>query len=437
LKYNPAELTAPEIENAVLSAAMTSIDDLHIIADLLNRDCFYTNSNSKIYTTCIELYNKGKTPDIISVSEALKGKVSLDNILDITSSNSLNIEEHCFILKEYQMRRELLQAHRMIDKVYDREVDVFDVLSGLSKLTDTISRHAKARSYYDISEVIHNSLKAIEKASTSTSSITGIPTGFRYLDRLNNGFNPGELIILAARPGMGKTTLALNFMTTAALNGYRTLLFSIEMGATEIGYKLISSLSEIDHDRLKRGKLTDEEWRQTHTDISPIVNGGNIIIDDSAALDVYQLRTISRKLNHENKLSMIVVDYIQLIQGQDRQNKQQNREQQIAYISRQLKVLAKELELPVICVSQLSRAVESRADKTPMLSDLRESGAIEQDADQVIFIYREAYYNKNSNNLSCKVLLAKNRHGETGSVDITFRGELCKFTDNTNENFGL
>jgi len=428
--------SAPDIESAVIGAMMVSIDDLHIVADLLSKDCFIDGYNAQIYDACISLYNKGKQPDIVSVSQALKNKVDLSDIIDTTTSTSMNIEEHCLILKEYQMRRELLKAHKLVDRVYDTSHDVFDILSSVAQLTDTVARHAKTRSYHSITEVIAESMKGIEKASQNTGNITGIPTGYQYLDRLTNGFNPGELTILAARPGMGKTTLALNFMTTAAEHGKRALLFSLEMGAREIGYKLLSSQSEIEHDRIKRGKLTDNEYKKMHKDISGIVNNNNIMIDDSAALDIYQLRTIARKLNHENSIDMILVDYLQLIQGQDRQNKQQNREQQISYISRQLKVLAKELEVPVICLSQLSRAVESRADKTPMLSDLRESGAIEQDADMVMFIYRDGYYNKSDDD-ACKVLLAKNRHGETGTTDITFKGEVCKFIDEKTNTFGL
>jgi len=429
--------SAPDIERAVIGAMMTSIDDLHVAADLLSQDCLINGHNAKIYDACISLYNKGKQPDIVSVSEALKNKVDMTDIVDASMSTSMNIEEHCLLLKEYQMRRELLKVHRLVDKVYDTSEDVFDILSSVAQMTDVVSRHAKTRSYHSITEIIKDSMDGIEKASKNTGSITGLPTGFQYLDRLTNGFNSGELIILAARPGMGKTTLALNFMTTAALSGKRALLFSLEMGSREIGYKLLSSQSEIEHDRIKRGKLTDSEYKKLHADISPIVNSNNIMIDDSAALDIYQLRTIARKLNHEQSIDMIVVDYLQLIQGQDRQNKQQNREQQISYISRQLKVLAKELEVPVKCLSQLSRAVESRADKTPMLSDLRESGAIEQDADMVMFIYRDGYYKKSSDDTSCKVLLAKNRHGETGTTDITFKGEICKFLDMKSENFGL
>ena len=428
--------SAPDIERAVIGAMLTCEEDLHIVADLLSKDCLIDGYNSQIYDACISLYNKGKQPDIISVSEMLKNKVDLSDMVDYTTSSSMNIEEHCYLLKEYQMRREILKVHRLVDRVHDTSEDVFDILSSVAQLTDTVSRHAKTRSYHSITEVIKDSMDGIEKASQNTGSITGIPTGFKYLDRLTNGFNPGELIILAARPGMGKTTLALNYMTTAALHGKRALLFSLEMGSREIGYKLLSSQSEIEHDRIKRGKLTDKEYRKMNDDIAAVVNGNNIIIDDSAALDIYQLRTIARKLNHENKIDMIVVDYLQLIQGQDRQNKQQNREQQISYISRQLKVLAKELEVPVICLSQLSRAVESRADKTPMLSDLRESGAIEQDADMVMFIYRDGYYNKSDDN-GCKILLAKNRHGESGTTDITFRGDVCKFVDEKSQNFGL
>ena len=428
--------SAPDIERAVIGAMLTCEEDLHIVADLLSKDCLIDGYNSQIYDACISLYNKGKQPDIISVSEMLKNKVDLSDMVDYTTSSSMNIEEHCYLLKEYQMRREILKVHRLVDRVHDTSEDVFDILSSVAQLTDTVSRHAKTRSYHSITEVIKDSMDGIEKASQNTGSITGIPTGFKYLDRLTNGFNPGELIILAARPGMGKTTLALNYMTTAALHGKRALLFSLEMCSREIGYKLLSSQSEIEHERIKRGKLTDKEYRKMNDDIAAVVNGNNIIIDDSAALDIYQLRTIARKLNHENKIDMIVVDYLQLIQGQDRQNKQQNREQQISYISRQLKVLAKELEVPVICLSQLSRAVESRADKTPMLSDLRESGAIEQDADMVMFIYRDGYYNKSDDN-GCKILLAKNRHGESGTTDITFRGDVCKFVDEKSQNFGL
>ncbi len=426
-----------EIEIAVLGAMLSCEDDLHIAADLLTKECFYNKNLQKIYTSCIEIYNSGKIPDIISISDKLKNKISTDFLADIIIKSSTNIQEHSLLLKEYLMRRELINGRRLLDKAYDINEDIFNILGSVSSLTDNIAKNSKIKNYYSITQVITKSLQNIEQASKNTNSITGIPTGFSYLDKLTNGFNKGELIILAARPGMGKTTLALNFLTTAANFNKQVLFFSLEMGATEIGYKILSNTSKLDHDRIKKGKLTNKEYNKIHKDISNTVNNNNIIIDDSPALDIYQLRTIARKLNHEKKLDFIIVDYLQLIQGQDRQNKQQNREQQISYISRQLKILSKELSLPVLCLSQLSRAVESRADKTPMLSDLRESGAIEQDADLVIFIYRDGYYSKNKNNEACNILVAKNRHGETGKVAVTFKGAISTFLDEQTNTFGL
>jgi len=419
------------IEAKVLSALMNTADAIHTIAGVLQPSSFYKQENRLIYTTCIGLYNASKIPDMSLVAAELKGKVDLIYISDIAGefADEVVLDDYCRVLKELEMRRDMLAGINKMQRAANLDTDIFDLTAEVSSYLDKVGAAPK-ETIVNTTTLFKDTFKAIEEASTNTGGCTGISTGFNDLDRLTNGFGKGELIIVAARPGMGKTTLALNFMLEAVKQDKRVLMYSVEMTATELGLKLVSNLSGINGDRIHRGKLTEEEYKGVYSDTSDIINSGLLNVDAETS-ELFGIKSIAKKLNHKEPLDMIIIDYLQLLSGGDKTNKQQNREQQISFISRNLKALAKELDIPIICLSQLSRAVESRGNKRPMLSDLRESGAIEQDANKVIFIYRDGYYSKN-NDTTTEIIVAKNRAGSLGTAVLDFRGATSKFT---NEDF--
>ena len=419
------------LENKVLAALMNTTDAIHIIANILKPSSFYNNDNRLIYVTCIELYNNSKIPDMSLVAAELKGKVDLVTISNIAGefTDEMVLPDYCRILKELEMRRDMLAGINKMQKAANLDTDIFDLTAEVSTYLDKVGAAPK-ETIINTTTLFKDTFKAIEDASINPGGCTGIATGFNDLDRITNGFGKGELIIIAARPGMGKTTLALNFMLEAVKQDNRVLMYSVEMTATELGLKLVSNLSGIPGDRVHRGKLTDTEYKAVHEDTSNIINSGLLNIDAETS-ELFGIKSVAKKLNHKTKVDMIIIDYIQLLSGGDKTNKQQNREQQISFISRNLKALAKELDIPIICLSQLSRAVENRGNKRPMLSDLRESGAIEQDANKVLFIYRDGYYAKN-NDTTTEVIVAKNRAGSLGTAMLDFRGATSSFT---NEDF--
>jgi len=427
MKEIPKDL---DIEKKVLAALMNDRDAIFIISDILQASSFYDNNNRLIYTTAIDLFNQSKTPDLVLIISELKGKLKPNIITEISTNISSGdvLGDYCRILKELEMRRDLINLQKLTNKAYNNTDDVFNLTSEISKYIDNVGSARKQTTKLGVN-ILGDCFNSIEKASENTNSITGISSGFSALDRLNNGWNPGELVILAARPGMGKTTLALNFMLNAINQDKRVLMFSLEMTTLELGFKLISTITGIDNDRVKRGKLTQDEWKDIHSKTSFVINSNKLLVDDDGNTDLFGLKSISKRFNHKSKVDMIIVDYLQLLNGSDKSNKQQNREQQISYLSRSLKALAKELDIPIICLSQLSRAVESRGNKRPMLSDLRESGAIEQDANQVMFIYRDGYYNKLDTSGDTEIILAKNRAGQTGTIQLNFNGAKSTFTD--------
>lgn len=427
MKEIPKDL---DIEKKVLAALMNDRDAIFIISDILQASSFYDNNNRLIYTTAIDLFNQSKTPDLVLIISELKGKLKHNIITEISTNISSGdvLGDYCRILKELEMRRDLINLQKLTNKAYNNTDDVFNLTSEISKYIDNVGSARKQTTKLGVN-ILGDCFNSIEKASENTNSITGISSGFSALDRLNNGWNPGELVILAARPGMGKTTLALNFMINAINQDNRVLMFSLEMTTLELGFKLISTITGLDNDRVKRGKLTQDEWKDIHSKTSFVINSNKLLVDDDGNTDLFGLKSISKRFNHKSKVDMIIVDYLQLLNGSDKSNKQQNREQQISYLSRSLKALAKELDIPIICLSQLSRAVESRGNKRPMLSDLRESGAIEQDANQVMFIYRDGYYNKLDTSGDTEIILAKNRAGQTGTIQLNFNGAKSTFTD--------
>jgi replicative DNA helicase len=419
-----------EIEVKVLSSLMNDRDAIFTITDILQPSSFYDNTNRLIYTTAVDLYNQSKTPDLILISTELKGKIKPAVLAEICTQFTPDdvLGDYCRVLKELEMRRDLIYLQKLTDRAYNNTDDIFNLTSDISKYLDKIGTTNKQNTKLGVN-ILGDCFNSIEEASKNTNYITGISSGFTELDRLNNGWNPGELIIIAARPGMGKTTLALNMMLNAIKQDKRVLMFSLEMTTLELGFKLISTITGLDNDRVKRGKLTNSEWKDIHKETAFVINSDKLLVDDDGNTDLFGLKSISKRFNHKSKIDMIIVDYLQLLNGSDSSNKQQNREQQISYLSRSLKALAKELNIPIICLSQLSRAVESRGNKRPMLSDLRESGAIEQDANQVLFIFRDGYYNKIDTSGDTEIILAKNRAGQTGTINLSFDGAKSIFTD--------
>jgi replicative DNA helicase len=415
-----------DIEAKVLASLINDNDSIYTITDILKASSFYNDKNRLIFNAAKDLYNTNKAPDISLLAAALINKVDLLYISEVANNYSgLDVLlDYCRLLKELEIRRDMLAGIDKLKKAANLDLDIFDLSAEITSYLDKVGDNPK-ETIIDTTRLFKDTFNAIEMASNNPGGCTGISSGFNELDRLTNGFNKGELIIVAARPGMGKTTLALNFMLEAVKQNKRVLMYSIEMMAVELGLKLVSNISNIDGDRISRGKLTDEEYIGIHNKTSSIINSGLINIDADTS-ELFSIKSLAKKLNHKAKLDMIIIDYMQLISGGDKENKQQNREQQISYISRSLKALAKELDIPIICLSQLSRAVESRGNKRPMLSDLRESGAIEQDANKVIFIYRDGYYNKN-NDSSTEIIVAKNRNGSLGTTTVQFYGGLSTF----------
>ena len=415
-----------DIEAKVLASLINDNDSIYTITDILKDSSFYNDKNRLIFNAAKDLYNTNKAPDISLLAAALINKVDLLYISEVANNYSgLDVLlDYCRLLKELEIRRDMLAGIDKLKKAANLDLDIFDLSAEITSYLDKVGDNPK-ETIIDTTRLFKDTFNAIEMASNNPGVCTGISSGFNELDRLTNGFNKGELIIVAARPGMGKTTLALNFMLEAVKQNKRVLMYSIEMMAVELGLKLVSNISNIDGDRISRGKLTDEEYIGIHNKTSSIINSGLINIDADTS-ELFSIKSLAKKLNHKAKLDMIIIDYMQLISGGDKENKQQNREQQISYISRSLKALAKELDIPIICLSQLSRAVESRGNKRPMLSDLRESGAIEQDANKVIFIYRDGYYNKN-NDSSTEIIVAKNRNGSLGTTTVQFYGGLSTF----------
>ena len=357
----------------------------------------------------------------------------LDNyIIDISINTTVyKLKELTLLLKEYLMRRNLLEySFELQKRAGDLSEDIFSTLDFSSKVVDDISMESSINRFHTIKEVMVDSVKEIEEAEKREGTVIGVPSGFKDIDSITSGWNPSDLVIIAARPGMGKSTFARTIILNAALKQEsNVVMFSLEENKNQIGKKFISFLTEIPFENIKTGNIKSDGWEKIHSGIASIEDK-NIIIDDTAGLSVFELKSKCRKINHRHKLDLVVVDYLQLMVGE----KHNNREQEISYISRNLKGLAKELNVPVIALSQLSRAVEQRQDKKPMLSDLRESGAIEQDADIVSFLYRPEYYNLESNNGEnldgkAKFIIAKHRSGKLGEPRLLFDGAVSKFKD--------
>ncbi len=434
---------APELEQAVLGALMLERNAVNEAIDILQPESFYVEAHKKIFDAILGLFRNDQPIDILTVTEELKRKGELDvvggpfYISQLTNkvASSANVQYHARIISQKHILRELISisAETMRD-AYDDTADVFDLLdkteNGLYKIT---SGNLK-RNYEPMSELIQGAIDQIESAKNKTGGVSGIPTGFVQLDKLTAGWQRSDMIIVAARPAMGKTAFVLSMARNIAVEHQRAVaVFSLEMSSTQLVTRLIASEAGISSEKLRKGDLSDAEFNILHQHISRLTNAP-IYIDDTPGLNIFELRAKARRLKSQHNVDLIIIDYLQLMTaGGD--TKGGNREQEISQISRSIKSIAKELDVPIIALSQLSRAVETRGgDKKPMLSDLRESGAIEQDADIVCFLYRPEYYKIHEDEHGStagvgEVIVAKHRNGAVDTVRLRFIADLAKFAD--------
>lgn len=438
---------ATDLEEAVLGALMLEKDALTSVIDILKPETFYKDNHKEIYSAIVELFNNSEPVDLLTVTNQLrkKGKLELVGgayyITELTSkvNSAAHIESHARIIIEKAIKRELIRIASEVHRdAFEDTVDVFSLLDKTEQALFEVSEINIRKNYADMRSIMHEAILELENKKHQKDGLTGIATGFTALDRLTSGWQKSDLVIIAARPGMGKTAFVVSAMRNAAVDFKKPVaIFSLEMSSIQLVNRLISAEAELESDKIKKGNLEEYEWEQLVHKTAKL-SDAPIFIDDTPALTILELRAKARKLVAQHGVELIIVDYLQLMSGENAKNGPGpgNREQEIAAISRSLKNIAKELNIPIIALSQLSRAVEIRGgEKRPQLSDLRESGSIEQDADMVIFLYRPEYYgitaDEEGNNMQGvgEVIIAKHRNGSLDSVKLKFIGKFTKFTD--------
>ena len=423
-----------EAEVSVLGGVLLENEALNRVLEVVNEGDFYRESHRQIFSAILNLYERNEPADLITLSETLKKRDALQEVGGIEYLNSLvnsvptaaNIAYYAKIIKEKSIVRKLInRATEIISQGYGDSGDVDEFLDRSERLIFEISEDRVRPSFFPIKDIIKASFKTIEKLYEKKQLITGVPTGFTKLDDLTSGLQSSDLIIVAGRPSMGKTALALNITQHAAIEGGITsAIFSLEMSKEQLALRMLCSQAKVDAHRLRGGFLSESDWPNL-TRAASCLSEAPIFIDDTPGLTMLEMRAKSRRLKAEHNLGLIVVDYLQLMRGRAAS---ENREQEISDISRSLKALAKEQHLPVIALSQLNRKVEDRGDKRPQLADLRESGAIEQDADVIIFLYRDEVYNRSEDNPhkgKAEIIVGKQRNGPTDRFELAF---LDKYT---------
>ena len=410
---------------------------------MLSADDFYREAHRVIFSAMLELYNKNEAVDMVTVTEILKRDNKLEDIGGIAYITSLanvvltaaNVKYHADIVAEKSVLRQLVRVSTEIAAMgYEANEDVGTLLDTAESRILEISNRKKKTDFTAINDVLMDSVQSIESLLQNKGGLTGLPAGFADLDKLTSGLHPSDFIILAARPSMGKTALALNIVQNVALRAHKVIggeprsvaFFSLEMSKEQLVNRMLCAEAGIDSQRLRVGEMHDEDW--THLwDACDTMSRAKIYIDDTAGITAMEMRSRARRLKAEHGLDLIVVDYLQLMQGSGKRNNSGDRQQEVSEISRSLKALARELDVPVLALSQLSRSVESRQVKRPMLSDLRESGSLEQDADIVAFLYREDYYNPETENKHTELIIAKHRNGPVDTVNLFFQKQFTKF----------
>ena len=427
-----------EAEQSVVGAMLMDKDAILAASEIICGDDFYQNAYGVIFDSMVELFNEGKPVDLITLQERLKEKEvppeisSLEFVRDLVATvpTSANVRYYAQIVSDKAVMRKLIKMNDELSNIcYAGNEPLESVLEKTEKSVFQLLQNRNAGEYVPIRQVVMNALEKVEKASKSKGTVTGIPTGFIDLDYKLSGLQPSDLVLVAARPSMGKTAFVLNIAQYVAFKKDKcTAIFSLEMSKEQLVNRLFSLESQVDAQALRTGNMKDSDWEKL-IEAAGIIGQSNLIIDDTPSISISELRSKCRKYKMEHGLDLIIIDYLQLMSGSVG-GRSESRQQEISDISRSLKALARELNVPVIALSQLSRAVEQRPDKRPMLSDLRESGAIEQDADVVMFIYRDEYYNKDSEyKKQAEIIIAKQRNGPVGTVHLAWLGEYTKFAN--------
>ncbi|GAB4329312.1 MAG: replicative DNA helicase [Calditrichia bacterium] len=432
---------AVEVEKAVLGAMLIEKEAVGIAVENIDETVFYREAHRKIFLAIAALYEQNEPVDLITLTEELKRRDQLEEIggsyylaeLATQVPSAANVEYHLRIVRDKALlRRLIVSCSNIIKNAYDEEDDAEKILDYAEAEVLNVSQSSRRKSYEWIKPVIKETLQELEKLhQTAGDGIIGVPSGYRDLDNLLAGFHRSDLVILAGRPAMGKTAFALNLARNAAVeHGYGVGIFSLEMSNQQLVQRLLCQEAEIDQQKLRTGRLSEDEWPKLSRRIGRLVEAP-IYIDDTPSIDVLKLRARARRMAAERGVQMIIVDYLQLMESP----RMESRQQEISYISRSLKTLAKELNIPILALSQLSRAVEARTDRRPTLADLRESGAIEQDADVVMFVYRPEVYGipnfddeeKTPTENMVEIIVGKHRHGPIGSAKLVFMKHHGKF----------
>ncbi|MHC1684981.1 MAG: replicative DNA helicase [Clostridiaceae bacterium] len=422
-----------EAEQSVLGAMLNDKTAIADAAEALRTEDFYRESHKVIFSSILELYSKDIPVDLITLIEHLRVTSKLEATGGITYITSLsssvastaNVSTYIKIVKDKSVLRRLIRsANEIIDDSYNKQDSVNDVLDVAQKRIFDLSQTETKSDFEHISNVLARSFEQLEASFANNDSVTGIPSGFPELDDKTSGFQRSDMILIAARPSMGKTTFALNLAQHAALRENKSVvIFSLEMSKEQLVQKLLCAEANIDMVSFRTGNLEDRDWENIAKASGPL-GAAKIFIDDTPGVTVMEMRSKCRRIKLEHGIDMVLIDYLQLMSGSGNEGRQQ----EVSEISRSIKALAKEMSCPVIALSQLSRAPEQRADHRPMLSDLRESGSIEQDADVAMFLYRDEYYNKESEDKGvAEVIIAKQRNGPTGTVKLAWLGQFSKF----------
>ncbi len=441
-----------EAEMSVLGGVLLENEALNRALEYLTTPDFYRESHRKIFNALILLSEKGEPADLVTLTAVLKDRGELEDVGGSTYLATLvdyvptaaNISYYCKLVKEKSVARKLIEASTdIVTRGYEGG-DMEEILDQAEKAIFEISENRIRPSYYPVRDILKDTFKSIELLYERKELVTGVPTGYTDLDKMTAGLQSSDLIIVAGRPSMGKTAFALNiieYATAHADNSVPAVIFSLEMSKEQLVQRMLCSLAKVDAGRLRTGHLGESDWPKL-TMAAGQLNETQIFIDDTPAISVLELRSKARRLKAEHGLGLIIVDYLQLMRGSN----PESRQQEISEISRSLKALAKELELPVVALSQLNRSLESRTDKRPMMADLRESGAIEQDADVIMFVYREAVYCEDckSRDKTCEkghdkdaeIIIGKQRNGPIGTVHLTFRGEFTRFENQAKRDDG-
>lgn len=426
-----------EAEQAVLGSMLTDKDAVIEALEVLKKEDFYREDNKTIYEAIYNLYNRAEPIDIITVKDELvtMGKFEtvggLEYLAVLPDKVPLvsNADRYVKIVEEKSILRNLIKASNDIVSLgYAETEEVDDIIDLAEKRIFEITQKKNTKGYTPIKDILVESFAELERLYNQKTPITGVPTGFADLDYKTAGLHNSDLVLVAARPAMGKSAFVLNIATNAALKAnVPVLIFNLEMSKEQLVNRMLCSEAMVDSNKIRTGKIEEDDWVKLATALGPL-SEAPIYIDDTPGISIMEIRAKCRKLKLEKNIGLVIIDYLQLVQASNKRNA--SREQEISEISRSLKILAKELDVPVIALSQLSRAAEQRQDHRPMLSDLRESGAIEQDADIVMFLYRDDYYNENSEKKNiAEVTLAKHRGGSTGTVELLWLGNYTKFVN--------